>query len=137
MERENRLKKLVRAEKGNVVRFLLVGGCSTLLDFILYRGLLELNLGTIPAKTCSMLVAMVLSFLLNRGWSFRKVNQDHQTQVLRYIVCQAANLCVNVLGNYCWVVLTHNIYVGYVLATGMAMTVNFLLQRFWVFGGKR
>lgn len=137
MEQGKRLKKLVQAEKGNVARFLVVGGCSTLLDFVLYRGLLELDLGTVPAKTCSMLVSMLLSFLLNRGWSFRKVNRHHETQILRYVVCQAANLCVNVSVNYCLVTLTHNIYIGYVLATGIAMIVNFLLQRFWVFGGKR
>lgn len=137
MEQGKRLKKLVQAEKGTAARFLVVGGCSTLLDFVLYRGLLELDLGTVPAKTSSMLVAMLLSFLLNRGWSFRKVNQHHETQILRYVVCQAVNLGVNVSVNYCLVTLTHNIYIGYVLATGIAMTVNFLLQRFWVFGGKR
>lgn len=137
MELKTHLTKLIYAEKGNVARFLVVGGSSTLLDFILYRGLLKLDFGTILAKTCSMLMAMLLSFFLNRGWSFRKVNRHHETQILRYIACQAVNLCVNVSVNYCLVTLTHNIYIGYVLATGIAMIANFLLQRFWVFGGKR
>lgn len=133
-----RLEKLM---SGSAFRFLLVGGASTALDFAIYT-VLGLWIPATPAKLISMLCSTLLAFFLNKNWTFRDKEQGLLVSLGKYYLAQAANIATNVTVNAVLLRLTDRRVLAFVGATGVAMCVNYLLQRLFVFrrksiGGKQ
>ena len=118
------------------MRFCVVGGISTGADYLIYRLLLRLGLGTLPAKACSMCVVLAFAFIANKHWSFRAGGTGDRWEMARFALCQAVNIALNALVNHLLVALTSSVDLSFVLATGVAAAANFLLQRYWVFKRK-
>ena len=127
----------LRAERQRILRFCVVGGISTGADYLIYRLLLRWGLGTLPAKACSMCIVLAFAFIANKHWSFRAGGTGDRWEIARFALSQAVNIAVNALVNHLLVTLTGSVDLSFVLATGVAAAVNFLLQRYWVFGKKR
>lgn len=122
----------MKRETKTIAKFLVVGGSSTLLDYVIYW-ILSMFIHFNLAKTLSMFCSCVYSFFLNKMFTFqdrRKLSGGH---VLRYIVSQAVNIGINVSINALVYGTTGIRILGMVSATVGAMIVNFLLQRFFVF----
>lgn len=117
-----------------LVRFALVGGTATLLDYGLYMGL-SLILPLPVAKGLSTTAACVYSFFLQRRWTFQ-AEAATTPMVLRYLLAQAVNIGVNVLVNQLAYQLLHQRTLAFILATGVAMAVNYALQKTFVFNQK-
>lgn len=115
------------------LRFLLVGGTSTLLDYFIYLTLNNNHVHVVLAKAVSMCVACTYSFFLNKMFTFRDEKKVHAAQVAKYVMSQGINIAVNVTVNTVIYYVTGRRLVAFVLATGIAMVVNFLLQKFIVF----
>lgn len=122
----------MQGEKRTFLRFLLAGGSATIVDYLIYW-LLSIKIHFNIAKGISMCVSCIYSFFLNKRFTFqdkRKVSFGH---VGRYLLSQIANIGTNISINalvYGW---TDSKFFGMICATGAAMIVNFLLQRFLVF----
>ena len=122
----------MKHETKTIAKFLVVGGSSTLLDYVIYW-ILSMVINFNLAKTLSMFCSCVYSFFLNKMFTFqdkRKISGGH---VLRYVVSQAVNIGINVSMNALVYQTTGRKLLGMVSATACAMIVNFLLQRFFVF----
>ena len=122
----------MKRETKSIAKFLVVGGSSTLLDYVIYWTLcmfIHFNL----AKTLSMFCSCVYSFFLNKMFTFQDKRKLSGGHVLRYIVSQAVNIGINVSINALVYGTTGIRILGMVSATAGAMIVNFLLQRFFVF----
>lgn len=122
----------MKRETKTIAKFLVVGGSSTLLDYVIYW-ILSMFINFNLAKTLSMFCSCVYSFFLNKMFTFqdrRKLSGGH---VLRYVVSQAVNIGINVSINALIYQITGRKLLGMVSATAGAMIVNFLLQRFFVF----
>lgn len=115
-----------------VIRFLLVGGACTLLDFCIYMAVFPAA-GAVTGKGLSMSCSMVVNYFLNKFWSFSAGRRRAGREAVRYLLAQMANLLVNVSVNAFVLRMTGMKIVAYVSATGIAMVVNYILQRFWVF----
>jgi len=115
------------------LRFLLVGGSSTLIDYYIYLTLNNNYVHVIVAKAISMCIACTYSFFLNKMFTFRDEKKVHASQVAKYVMSQGVNIAVNVTVNTVLFYVTGRRLVAFVLATGIAMIVNFLLQKFIVF----
>lgn len=116
-------------------RFLITGGCSTGIDFVIYI-FLSRSVNLSVAKTISMCTASIFSYFINKKWTFQDKKAVYTAQVFKYILAQAVNLGVNVGMNAAMYSLFHQKVIAFVLATGTAMTVNYLLQKRFVFPGK-
>lgn len=114
------------------VKFCIVGSVCTLLDMLIYIFFVG-TLGPIYAKTFSMCCSMILSYILNKVWSFSAKKGKIRSELVRYIISQVINLSVNVSVNYVVLKLTDMTLVAFLVATGMAMLVNYILQRCYVF----
>ena len=118
--------KLIR-----LLRFGIVGGSSSALDAILYALFLNfcpLNL----SKLLSMLASCTYSYVLQKRWTF-KDKESGKHKILLFAMAQAINISVNVKMNelaFGW--LNNKVY-AFVIATGVAMVVNYCLQRWVVF----
>ena len=118
----------------SIYRFLIVGSLSTLLDFILYY-MLGHFLPNSAAKLISILAACTLSFFLNRNWTFAQKNTN-AGQVIRFALAQGVNIGTNVAINAITYSLTESKPISFVAGTGVAMVVNYSLQRWFVFNVK-
>lgn len=113
-------------------RFLVVGGSSTLLDFIIYM-LLSTKLNITISKFISMTVSSIYSFLINKNWTFNNKNKITFILTFKYILCVFINIFVNTTSNTLIFNLTNNKIISFLFATGIAMIVNYIIQKKIVF----
>lgn len=122
----------MQSGKSVFARFLVVGGSSTLLDYVLYWLLSTRNHYNI-AKCISMVCACIYSFFLNKTFTFQDRRKTSVGHIGKYIFSQLVNVGTNVIVNALVYEVTGFKILGMVCATGVAMIINFLLQRFFVF----
>lgn len=133
MNNETCMKKTIRSLVNNVVlRFLLVGGTSTLLDYIIYWPL-SIVINYNIAKSLSMLCSCFYSYLLNKTFTFQDKSKKLSRTTARYIISQAVNIAMNTIINAVILNFSGSKSMGMVCATGGAMIINFLLQKNFVF----
>lgn len=114
-------------------RFIFVGGLSTILDFVIYiilSSALPLNL----SKFLSMCCSCTFSFFCNRSWTFRDTRRLKISHISKYIFVQTINIFVNVTSNSILFTVLHlNKLLSFCIATCIAMTINYILQKTIVF----
>lgn len=116
-------------------RFVLVGGLAAVLDYGSYRLLLLLDVPIDPAKAIGFVLGTTLSYLLNRSWTFEAAGRAHV--VGRFLALYGTTLVVNVGVNAVGVRLldgvTGRITIAWLVAQGVASTLNFFGMRQVVF----
>lgn len=113
-------------------RFLLVGSCSTAIDFVIYM-LFSLRIQINIAKTISMLMASVFSYAANKLFTFQDTHKTNVGYLIRFYIVFVLNLATNIWVNYICYNSSENKVLSFVFATAVGMTLNYLGQRFFVF----
>ena len=114
------------------IRFLVVGGSSTLIDFIIYM-FLSSKISIHFSKLISMFIASIYSFLINKNWTFSHRKKISVILIVKYIIGQILNILVNTLTNSLIYSLSSSKIFAFIIATGIAMVFNFLFQNYIVF----
>jgi putative flippase GtrA len=127
-----------------LVRFVLTGGLSAVVDFgllvLLMHGAFGVaGLGHTAAKSLSFIAGTTTAYLINRRWTFRAA--PSRRRFLAVVVLYALTFALQVgLFSLLFTVLTAHGYsrlvvqvVGFVIAQGVATTVNFIVQRAVIF----
>ena len=123
-----------------LVRFVLTGGLSAIVDFGLLVALMNVaGLDPNPAKAISFVAGTTTAYLINRRWTFASDGSKRKfaAVVLLYgltFVLQVGLFAVL----FPWVLSlsgsrTIAQVVGFVIAQGVATTVNFIVQRNLIF----
>lgn len=122
-----------------LLRFVVSGGLSAVVDYGLLLGLMALGLGPNLAKALSFVAGTTTAYLLNRRWTFRAAPSKRRfaAVVVLYGLTFAVQVGLFAL-NYPWVLgATGSVLaaqsVGFVVAQGVATTVNFVVQRTLIF----
>ena len=133
------LAKGLRARRGvrQLVKFCLVGGFNTALDFGIYFGLTR----TWPffahhylmAATASFSVAVVSSFLLNTFWTFRAAEGAWQRRAPRFFAVALVGVSLNAGIIFLLVEGGLHDMLAKIAATGIVLMWNFTAQKFWTF----
>ena len=131
-----------RGVAGEASRFGIVGAVNTLLDVVLFNLLLlgPLRGAPLAAKSLSILVAAVSSYVMNRHWTWRdRARTGMARELSLFLLVCAVGLGLNlaVLGFSHYVLgltspLADNV-AGNVVGLGLAMAWRFLAFRRWVF----
>lgn len=116
----------------SILKFLIVGGCSTGIDFVIYM-LLSMRISITISKGISMLSSSVFSYIVNKQFTFENKERTNTGRLVRFYLVFLTNLGVNISVNYLLHIATGNKLFAYMLATVFGMTVNYLGQRFLVF----
>ena len=132
----NKAKSIWKRIPTSFYRFLLIGGSATIFDFIIYM-ILSNHLDITISKVLSTSLASIYSFILNKKWTFVDESKLSSSQVAKYVVVQIINIFVNTTINTIVFHLTHYKILSFIVATGISMMVNYLLQRFFVFQEKK
>lgn len=116
----------------SIFRFLIIGGSSTIIDFIIYY-ILSCCIDISISKCISMLCASIYSYFLNKYWTF--VNDDKRPllTIIKYYITFAVNMVINISVNSFIFYHTQSKIIAFIIATGIAMIINYLLQKNWVF----
>ena len=112
------------------IRFLLVGGTNTAIDFGLLFILNTLGLPRVPSNTISTGVAFIFSFFANRNFTFLANSGNIKKQMTLFIIVTLFGL---------WVIqpiiisLISNLLVGKIIATAVTLVWNYLFYSRLVF----
>ena len=117
--------------KKEFYRFLLVGFSAVGTDFVTYYLLLNF-LSIDLAKVFSFIFGTILSFLMNKYWTFEKFEKSYN-QIWQFVLLYTTSLLINVMINRLVIDSTQMIFFAFLVATGISASINFVGQKFWVF----
>jgi putative flippase GtrA len=121
--------------KTQVMRFVITGGLSAVVDFGLYVLGLAAGLNVNLAKSLSFIAGTTTAYLINRRWTFQAPPSTSRfiAVCVLYAVTYGVQVGINYLfymqfAAYPWRVLT-----AFVIAQGTATVINFIVQRAVIF----
>jgi putative flippase GtrA len=125
--------------RDQLVRFVITGGLSAVVDFGLLVILMALGLGHTPAKAISFVAGTTTAYLINRRWTFRAAPSTRR--FVAVVVLYALTFALQVgLFSVLFTWLTAQGLsrlsvqaIAFVIAQGVATTVNFVVQRSVIF----
>jgi len=128
----------MRRMAGEALRFAIVGVANTLVGlFAIYGMLFFTDAGPVVANACGYAIGFIVSFVLNRAWSFRS-NRSVTQDLPRYLAVAATSYCCNlavvVLGAH---LFPRSPYAIQFLGIATYTTLMFLGCRMFVFRKSR
>ena len=125
--------KLLHSQAG---RFLLVGGATVLVDFVVYVLLLFVGIETNASKGVSFSVGAVFAYFANKGYTFN----SHKKGLYRFMlfsVLYGLTLVVNISANELVLFLLDKtqlfIVFAFLVATIVSATLNYLGMKYIIF----
>ena len=119
------------------VRFLMVGGIATLIQYIVLIGTVEgWHWNAVLASSLGYILSAIANYLLNYYFTFRS-GHPHGVAVARFAIVAAAGFALNALLMELLAVKLHVPYVlSQLLATGGTLTWNYWANSKWSFGDR-
>ena len=125
--------------RNQLVRFVITGGLSAVVDFGLLVILMALGLGHTPAKAISFVAGTTTAYLINRRWTFRAAPSTRRFVAVVVLYALTFALQVGLFSVlFTWLTaqglsrLSVQV-IAFVIAQGVATTVNFVVQRSVIF----
>lgn len=119
-----------------VLRYIISGGTSTFVNLALLYVLTELfGLWYIASASVSFIAAFVISFVLQKYWTFQDVSKEYvHRQAIFYFVVMVVNLCINTALLYLLVEYTGIHYMLSQIISGVFIaTESFFVYQFFIF----
>jgi putative flippase GtrA len=124
--------------RDQLIRFVLTGGLSAIVDFGLLLTLMHFGLGHTPAKAISFVAGTTTAYLINRRWTFRAAPSKRRFAAVVGLYAITFALQVGLFSVLYSALQPHLPQlavqvIGFVIAQGVATTVNFVVQRRMIF----
>jgi putative flippase GtrA len=122
-----------------LTRFIITGGFSAIVDFGLLVILMALGLGHTPAKAISFVAGTTTAYLINRRWTFRASPSTRRFVAVVVLYAVTFALQVGIFSVLFGFLTAHGLsrltvqIVAFIIAQGIATTVNFIVQRSVIF----
>lgn len=117
-----------------LVRFVMVGACGTLVQYIIFWiGVSFLGVSAPLASGMGYAVGSVVNYFLNYNFTFDS-KQLHRTALIRYyvVVCVGWGLTFGLMAIFVNG-LYLNVWIAQILTTLLCMIFNFLFSRIWIY----
>ncbi|MFD2705773.1 GtrA family protein [Salibacterium lacus] len=123
---------------GKFIKFGLVGGLNTFIDFTIFFLLSYVGIPYALCQAISYSCGVVNSYLINRQWTFDLEDKKNKKEFFRFLVVNGGTLLLSIL-----LLQLGYQYLGWalvfakVIATLGGMGVNFIFSDRWVFRNKK
>ena len=129
-----------RASLLEFIKFCLVGGINFAIDLVTTNlGVIILHWSAVWAGYFGVILALLNSFILNRGWTFRAKRGKVWPQMIRFFIINGSGAAIN--GGLYTLLLLHfgwHYNLAKIVAIIGSISWNFIGTKFWVFrGGQR
>jgi putative flippase GtrA len=126
----------VPTEIQRALRFCVVGTTGLILDGGLLKLMILGSINPIVARSGSASIAIVLTFLLNKTWTFAEPTESSTPRLFRaYLRVQGLGFLCNLMVFAIILAMIPSPIVALIISSGAAMVVNYLGLRFWAFRG--
>lgn len=125
--------------RSQLTRFVITGGLSAVVDFGVLSLLMAFGLGHTPAKAISFVCGTTTAYLINRRWTFRAEPSRRRFAAVVVLYAVTFALQVGLFALLYPFLLGRGLseaavrVVAFVIAQGVATTVNFIVQRAVIF----
>lgn len=121
-----------------LIKFILVGGLSTLIDFSLYIFLTRFfsfwQAHYLWANFTGMIIASLINFLLNKRWTFKSNGRKILHQYINFCIVLVFGLFLyQALFGFFVAAMGWYDIIAKALTAFLVMLIRFQLQKFWVF----
>ena len=115
-----------------VIRFIIVGGIATIIDFVFLYIFKELfNINIILANTLSFIISVTYNYIASVTWVF-DVNKDKNKKI-QFILFVLLSIIGLIINNTILFILTDKLNIYYliskIIATIFVMTFNFITRK--------
>ncbi len=122
------------ADKGRLIRFVLVGIATAVIHYLLlYLGVEAFGLDATSASSVGFVVAVMFNYFMHYSWTFAEP-APHGRTAMRYLTMIGCGFLINAglmhLGS---VTLSLNYLVCQAVAMAAVLTWNFVVANVWVF----
>lgn len=117
---------------GAYIKFHVVGVINTLVDVAVFTLLIWAGSSAIIAQCIAYSCGATNSFVWNKHWTFRSRRRFSVTQLLQFLTVNAVSLAVS-LAVISVLQQHYALLISKIVATFLAMAVNFAGNRIWVF----
>lgn len=115
-------------------RFSAVGILNTALHLLFFSGFYTLGVHYLISQTLAFILVNLITFWLNRKWTFESVNPAVGEQILLYYLTRSSALGVTLVQTILLVEWAHlSPYIGQVAAVAINVGLNFLFSQIFVF----
>ena len=130
---DEKLRELLKAGK-----FAIVGVANTLIDFGVFTVLAQLlGVNVYLSQFVSYSAGTLNSYIFNRSWTFRSKDRFFSPALVKFLVLSALMFLLSTAILYlCFDVAGFPKLIAKGVSTCITLVVNFLANRFWVFGGE-
>jgi putative flippase GtrA len=119
---------------GETIRYLIIGGMTTLIDLACFALLMALGVGELPAKTITWVVAVSFAFFGNKFVVFRTRDRALAGEALRFAAMRLLTLAFSWGFLYLTITLAGmNANLSNLLCNLAVIVLNYLLGKFVVF----
>ena len=139
MEENNKkpsiLERLFSPEIVRLIRFTLIGGINTAVDygvFFLLHTLL--SVGSLIAQVISFSSGVICSYFLNRHFTFKAQNKMTTSEVIKFVILNLIAMGSSVL--VVWICETYlgiSPYIAKLASMLVSFTINYIGNRFFIF----
>ncbi|MDE2620722.1 MAG: GtrA family protein [Sphingomonadales bacterium] len=125
---------LARRHGGEVLRFLVVGGASALLNTLIIIALTELlRVDYLIAYALCFVLVTLFGFVANRRWSFALEGEIQRRELVRYYAVTVAGTLIAMGASRAMVALGLHYGLAVFLSAGVLAPVNFVAHRWFSF----
>ena len=120
-----------------VLRFIIVGGSSVLIDLFVYKLLLYASINTTLSKGISFIAVALYAYYFNRKWTF-EAGKASLKQGLLFFSTYLFSLSINVNTNATLIQaipnnISYRIGIAFIIATTLSAMFNFIMMEKLVF----
>jgi putative flippase GtrA len=131
------ITRMMRSHALELLRFALVGVANTAATLIVIYALMAVNTNLYMANFVGYAIGLLISFTLNRRWTFRSSNATDLLLVRRFLLAVGAAYCVNLLMVFLSVRIGLSPYIAQLAGMPAYTACFYLLSKFYVFRHRR
>lgn len=117
-----------------IIKFVIVGGIATIIDYIIFFILHELlKIPTLPSNITSFTISVIYNYIASVKWVFDVKKDDPKKQFIIFLILSIIGLLINTVIVYITIdVLNWYSMICKIIATGIVMVFNFITRKIFL-----